>query len=445
MSQPEVVESVDFLFDKNAAKHRTNKFEQPKEGNMKVVLRRGQPFTVKINMRGTTIMKSNIWVVFTLGSSPNTDVGTKGMAKINFKKQATEDKPTGWDAFIKKTEGNSHFVQVNSPSNTPVSLWNFHIEIETEKGNKALFSAPNSIWILFNPWMEADLVHMSETELLNEYVLSDVGKVWRGSKVHDAKGYPWVYGQFDEYVLPVCMTILKQVPESERGDPIKVVRTISKMVRTSPFAWTGSIAILEEYYRTNTGVKWGQCWVFATLVTTICRALGIPCRNVTNFESAHDTNGSCTIEYYLDKNNKPINPTKRNESIWNFHVWNDVWMARPDLPKGYGGWQAIDATPQEKSDGYYQCGPASVEAIRNGSINLKYDVPFIVAEVNADILYLKEDPNSETGYRKVDQYQRNVGQGLFTKKPGKYDPNGESDREDVMNQYKHPEGIFDKG
>jgi hypothetical protein len=39
------------------------------------------------------------------------------------------------------------------------------------------------------------------------------------------------------------------------------------------------------------------------------------------------------------------------DSIWNFHVWNDVWMSRPDLPRGYGGWQAIDATPQEASDG----------------------------------------------------------------------------------------------
>jgi len=26
-------------------------------------------------------------------------------------------------------------------------------------------------------------------------------------------------------------------------------------------------------------------------------------------------------------------------------------MARPDLPAGFGGWQAIDATPQETSDG----------------------------------------------------------------------------------------------
>jgi transglutaminase 1 len=46
----------------------------------------------------------------------------------------------------------------------------------------------------------------------------------------------------------------------------------------------------------------------------------------------------------------PTNP-EGDDSIWNYHVWNDVWMARPDLPKGYGGWQAIDATPQETSDG----------------------------------------------------------------------------------------------
>ena len=43
---------------------------------------------------------------------------------------------------------------------------------------------------------------------------------------------------------------------------------------------------------------------------------------------------------------KPISHISRN-----FHVWNDAWMARPDLPPGYGGWQAIDATPQEASGG----------------------------------------------------------------------------------------------
>ena len=41
----------------------------------------------------------------------------------------------------------------------------------------------------------------------------------------------------------------------------------------------------------------------------------------------------------------------------NYHVWNEAWMARPDLTGKdaeagkFTGWQAIDATPQERSDG----------------------------------------------------------------------------------------------
>lgn len=39
----------------------------------------------------------------------------------------------------------------------------------------------------------------------------------------------------------------------------------------------------------------------------------------------------------------------------NFHVWNDCWMKRPDLPSGFNGWQVVDATPQETSSG--ESGP----------------------------------------------------------------------------------------
>jgi transglutaminase 1 len=35
----------------------------------------------------------------------------------------------------------------------------------------------------------------------------------------------------------------------------------------------------------------------------------------------------------------------------NFHVWNEAWMTRPDIPGSFGGWQAFDATPQETSNG----------------------------------------------------------------------------------------------
>ena len=45
-------------------------------------------------------------------------------------------------------------------------------------------------------------------------------------------------------------------------------------------------------------------------------------------------------------------------------------MQRPDLEDGRGGWQAVDATPQELSESkqgqVFRCGPASVEAIKAG-------------------------------------------------------------------------------
>jgi len=88
-------------------------------------------------------------------------------------------------------------------------------------------------------------------------------------------------------------------------------------------------------------------------VFAVCRALGIPCRSVTNYMSAHDTNASLTIDTYIDVNGEKLNNhpgSYTNDSCWNFHVWNDVWMDRPDLAKGYGGWQSIDGTPQETSD-----------------------------------------------------------------------------------------------
>lgn len=99
---------------------------------------------------------------------------------------------------------------------------------------------------------------------------------------------------------------------------------------------------------------------------SVCRALGIPCRSVTNYVSAHDTNASLTIDKYFDKEGNEIKggPDGRcYDSCWNFHVWNDVWMSRPDLPNGYGGWQIMDATPQEESDSKYMCNFKKKEVI----------------------------------------------------------------------------------
>ena len=74
-------------------------------------------------------------------------------------------------------------------------------------------------------------------------------------------------------------------------------------------------------------------------------------------------------------------------------------MLRYDLSGGnFGGWQAIDSTPQELSDGRYQCGPCPVFAIKSGK-NVKYDSVFIFGEVNAD--YVLRQKQADSSFKEV--------------------------------------------
>ena len=126
---------------------------------------------------------------------------------------------------------------------------------------------------------------------------------------------------------------------------------------TYPWVWTGTSKIFEQYLRNGCKpVKYGQCWVFAAVATTMCRALGIPARPVTNFVSARDTNHTLSVDKYFDVFGEEIKGGPDGDcydSIWNFHTWTETWMARPDLPHGYGGWQAIDPTPQDYNPGNF--------------------------------------------------------------------------------------------
>lgn len=54
------------------------------------------------------------------------------------------------------------------------------------------------------------------------------------------------------------------------------------------------------------------------LLFTVCRALGLPCRSVTNFRSAHDSDASVTIDKYWDivGNQETALPDLDKDEIW---------------------------------------------------------------------------------------------------------------------------------
>ena len=52
--------------------------------------------------------------------------------------------------------------------------------------------------------------------------------------------------------------------------------------------------------------------------------------------------------------------------------------------------------------GIYQCGPASLEAVRKGRVGYAYDVPFVLAEVNADLVRWRMDKSSDFGFIRME-------------------------------------------
>ncbi|CAB3369006.1 Hypothetical predicted protein [Cloeon dipterum] len=449
---------------RNASAHRTRRFELVRLSRPVPVLRRGQHFDVVIKFneqRPFDLEKDSLRLVFSFGQNPNAVKGTQGVVSIlNDSSECWPVHDGRWYGRLKNSDSNETELEIRPSADAPIGVWRLKVETGVKEESSAIpkvYEHKEQIYLLFNPWVKDDATFMEKQALLDEYVLQDVGKIWVGT-YQSHWGRQWVFGQFDKAVLPAAMFVLERanLDPTIRGNPIAISRAISKLVNsnddagvlvgnwsgnyaagTAPGAWTGSVKILEQYHSTKQPVQFGQCWVFAGVTTTICRALGLPSRVVTNLVSAHDSNASLTVDKYFDYNSRPLDT---GDSIWNFHVWNEAWMARPDLPKGYGGWQAIDATPQETSDGVYQCGPASLQAIRQGSVGFKYDVQFLISSVNADVVYWKQDPTAEIGYRRMNASTAEVGRKILTKQANVFDATGQADMEDITWLYKAKEG-----
>ncbi|XP_077390164.1 protein-glutamine gamma-glutamyltransferase K-like isoform X2 [Festucalex cinctus] len=443
---PLKVKSIELMKSKTGAErlaHRTHLYQCDD-----FIIRRGQTFHIWLTLtRAFRPDTDKLHLELKTGPLPTVSKGTHVIIPL------VDELQDIWQASPVERDGARLKLSVNSSAGAAVGRYRLQVETECPSGRALSAHDPaNDIYVLFNPWCDEDAVFMDAEDERQEYVLNDVGRIYYGTQDQIAVR-TWDYGQFDEGILAACLFVLEKsgTPPSGWGDPVNVVRVVSGMINsrddqgvvegnwsgnytegTCPSVWSGSMEILTEYHKNNgTPVKYGQCWTFAGIVTTVLRCLGIPSRTVTNYSSAHDTDVSLTTDVYLDENMQPL-AHLNSDSVWNFHVWNDCWMARHDLPPGMGGWQALDATPQETSQGTFRCGPASLAAIRNGHVFLKHDAQFVFAEVNSDKIYWQRNPDGT--FSQIYSEKKVVGHLISTKAVGS------DERSDITHLYKHPEG-----
>ncbi|XP_058499984.1 protein-glutamine gamma-glutamyltransferase 5-like isoform X1 [Solea solea] len=429
---------VDFQVHENHTSHETEGLSQKH-----LVLRRGKPFRVTLLFRDQSWNPhaENLVLQVVLGH-----LSQKILVRFADKLPSLYH----WSATVLAGHVDLMAVTINvcSPVFSSVGLYKLLVHIESRRGWRSY--AVGSFVLLYNPWLKEDPVYMPQDAQLQEYIKSDYGLVYMGTNVNVGER-PWSFGQYEPGVLEACLQLLDVSPQHlddqdqdivRRADPVYLSRVVCSMVNcnddlgilmgkwqgsyeggVNPTEWSGSADILHRWVSSKfKPVRFGQCWVFASVLCTVMRVLGIPSRVVTVFNAAHDCNANMKIEEFYSSTGEKLNLSK--DSIWNFHVWVESWMRRPDLGERFDGWQVVDPTPQEKSAGVFVCGPCPVAAVQQKVFGAEYDTPFIYASVDADVVRLIVRQGMVVG-RKVDP--RGVGQLIYTKSVDSDDPENLTD------------------
>uniref|UniRef100_A0A3B3XR34 Transglutaminase-like domain-containing protein n=1 Tax=Poecilia mexicana TaxID=48701 RepID=A0A3B3XR34_9TELE len=438
-----LVVGVDMRKDVNAAHHYTGEYMT----NL-LVVRRGQQFIIDVSFSRPVTPQDDFQLEFLIGADPAAN--KESLVVVNFGNHSG----AAWAGQIVEARDTVVSLGVTASSKAIVGLYRMYVAVAMGNGMQRTEKDPNTnFYLLFNPWSPDDDVFYPDDAGRSEYVLNSTGLIYMGTP-DQVTERGWVYGQFEEGILDACIYIMDACRMSihNRGDVVKMVRTASALINsqddngvlignwsddfsmgTPPTTWTGSASILQKYHTSGAPVSFAQCWVYAGVLNTFLRCLGIPSRVVTNFNSAHDNTGNLKTELIFKPDGTP-DRHKTQDSIWNYHCWNEAFMKRVDLPPKYSGWQAVDATPQETKDGYFRCGPAPVIAIRDGELCHPFDCGFVFAEVNSDLIHMKSDKYGNMTPFKVDTTY--VGKLIYTKSLSGWGP------EDITGTYKHPEGHF---
>ncbi|XP_043563066.1 protein-glutamine gamma-glutamyltransferase 2 isoform X3 [Chiloscyllium plagiosum] len=395
--------AVDLQCETNNTEHHTIEIEKDR-----LLVRRGQEFRLRVEFRERTYLEGEDQLAMFVhtGPAPSEADGTRIQVLHSKLKRGK------WTFCLQATPGYVHLA-VQSPPNACTGHYQIYLVLYPSGGASIQQITAGDFHLLFNPWCQEDAVYLPDEDLLQEYILNENGLLYHGSYTN-IYTLPWNFGQvifplnfpqsiyhflcifcvffrdivpsfvicsqFEKDVIDICFQILDNslsalkdslADVARRNDPVYVSRIVTAMVNANddkgvllgrwdgnyadgiaPTRWTGSLQILRQWSGSGAEkVRYGQCWVFAAVACTVLRCLGIPSRCITNYSSAHDTDGNLKVDQYYSSEDYSRIPSKRKDMVWNYHCWLEVWMTRPDLPPGYDGWQVLDPTPQERSDG----------------------------------------------------------------------------------------------
>ena len=296
-----LIVDIDLQEKENTKDHRTTKYKEVFEAGS-TVFRRSSHASVKVKMsKDYGQLCHEVYFEFRHLSGSSSTV-------FEVPEYETAVPPGEWGAQILSVKTNSDGtrtvdIKLTIPENALIGEYEFSALVRsrgTSNPPSHKYVIHNPMYLLFNPWSLQDSVSMDHGDI-EEYILNTDGMIWRGS-VNSNSPKSWRYSQFDKDTLTVTMSLLSGEADAFYASPALVSRRLSKMANSpdddgilrgrwdgdcgdgfldrlfgstskNPSFWSGSDQIISRYADKPKPVEYGQCWVFAGLLTSLLQRL----------------------------------------------------------------------------------------------------------------------------------------------------------------------------
>lgn len=154
--EPLTVETVYMYEKENAKLHNTYNFELIHLEEPTAIFRRGQPFNLAVRFNRDYNEETDVVrLLFNFGSNPNIFRGTQGVDIVTKKDSYLTDLEA-WGVRMIGASENDLSIEVRSPVDSPVGVWQLNIETTVADSKKPpnVYQYDNDIYLLFNPWLK---------------------------------------------------------------------------------------------------------------------------------------------------------------------------------------------------------------------------------------------------------------------------------------------------
>ena len=175
----------------------------------------------------------DIWI-FIDGKTDDTAIDISWFyINATLKSQTDESVGDEWNGMISWYANNrsSGWITIDFPSDSNIGEFvvNLYLQPNGNVVNDRKLISEFTLFVLFNPYSNADDVYMSSTTNRREYIENEVGLIWQGLSDINT-GFVWNFDQFEFQNLKISMNLLKRLALQYRNDIVLISRQISYAV-----------------------------------------------------------------------------------------------------------------------------------------------------------------------------------------------------------------------